>query len=345
MPHVTSLLVCTAFIAYPALSGSCFYDFHENCFLTPALLWVIYGMEKRNLGLVLAASVLTWSIKEDTGIYTAFLGLYFWISAERKREGLGLFLASCFAFLVVNSYLGRSEFGVADMRYENLVLDKSGSMYQILSTAWYHAAYLLQQCLDLERVWYLLLMLFPFLMGLAGIRNWSCLILTGPMILLNLMPGYAYMHTLNYQYNFGNTALLFYLFLVLLKEKKKEDQLRFCAACAAVCVVMVSGLKLVKLEETKKWWENRREYAHLESVLSAVPSEASVIASTYLVPHFYQHEELYPVSSGIACDYLVLDKSRPASQTEERLLETGEYEPWYLEEGMVEIYQRVRGKN
>ena len=341
MASLAMVAMGLALAAYPALSGGTFYDFHENCFLTACLLWLILAVECDSwVGMVLA-SLFVFSIKEDAAIYSAFLALYFIFSGKRKKKGLILFLLSCFAFGVTNAYLGGSEFGVADLRYSNLVVDPNGSMFQIIATAWYHPFYLLKECLDMEKVWYLILMLLPFSTVLFRRKSWTCFLLFGPMILLNLMPGYAYMHTINYQYNFGNVALLFYFFLVCTDEFDREKVTRFAVACAVCCLVMTVGLKGRRIEIVKDYSKHAREFRHLESVLNAIPQDASVSASTYFVAHLYDHEELYPVSSGIEAEYLAIDLSRDTGRTEEALLETGHYEAVYQEAGLVAVYRRV----
>ena len=161
------------------------------------------------------------------------------------------------------------------------------------------------------------------------------------MILLNLMPGYAYMHTINYQYNFGNTAMLFYFLLAGTDRFSREEVTRFAASAAVCCLVMTMGLKGWRIEIVKEYLDSAREYRHLESVLNAIPKEASVSASTYFVAHLYDHAELYPISSGISSDYLAVDLSRDTGAVEEKLLETGQYEQIYREAGLVEIYRKV----
>lgn len=116
---------------------------------------------------------------------------------------------------------------------------------------------------------------------------------------------------------------------------------RFAVACAVCCLVMTVGLKGRRIEIVKDYSKHAREFRHLESVLNAIPQDASVSASTYFVAHLYDHEELYPVSSGIEAEYLAIDLSRDTGRTEEALLETGHYEAVYQEAGLVAVYRRV----
>lgn len=339
LPSAAIIFLGLLYVGMPGLSGSCFYDFHENCFLAPGILWLVLAMEGKRWWCVIPAALLMWSIKEDAGIYTAFIGLYFLLSGRQKKRGAVMFIASCAVFAFINHYLSQTGYGVADVRYQNLVLDKDGSMYQILQTAWFHAGYLLQECLDLEKIWYLIVVTLPAFPLIFRRKDWSAFLLLGPMALLNLMPDYAYMHSVNYQYNFGNSALLLYFVLICLDHVEKEDIVRFAAAAAGCALVLLSGLKLWRLDLVKEWWGKRREYEHLDNVLQAIPEDASVTASTYLTAHLYKHEELYPMTSGKVSEYLVRSLMHSSTVTEEFLLEHYDYEEFYYEEGLVAIYK------
>lgn len=40
-------LVCAVLLLFPAYSGGTGYDLHENCFLAPLLLWLLYGIDRK----------------------------------------------------------------------------------------------------------------------------------------------------------------------------------------------------------------------------------------------------------------------------------------------------------
>ena len=74
------MLLCTLLLLYPAFSGGVGYDIHENCFLTPLLLWLFYGIARRNSRLTAAAALLTMLVKEDAPVYVACTSL--WLLAD-----------------------------------------------------------------------------------------------------------------------------------------------------------------------------------------------------------------------------------------------------------------------
>ncbi|MGZ7246385.1 DUF2079 domain-containing protein, partial [Streptococcus pyogenes] len=76
-PTFTKPLILLWFFLTPALTTSGSYHLHENCFLVPLLLWLIYAnisQWKWRLGLI---TLLALMIKEDAFIYVVSIGLYF----------------------------------------------------------------------------------------------------------------------------------------------------------------------------------------------------------------------------------------------------------------------------
>jgi uncharacterized membrane protein len=42
------ILICGMLLLFPAFSGGTSYDIHENCFLAPLILWIFYGIVKKD---------------------------------------------------------------------------------------------------------------------------------------------------------------------------------------------------------------------------------------------------------------------------------------------------------
>lgn len=70
------MLVCAVLFLYPAYSGGTSYDIHENCFLTPLLLWLFYGIDRKNAVVTAIAAILTLMVKEDAAVYVAVIALW-----------------------------------------------------------------------------------------------------------------------------------------------------------------------------------------------------------------------------------------------------------------------------
>ena len=68
------------YMAYPAVTAGCTYDFHENCLLLPLLMWTILFMEKEKYLLMALMAFLTLMVKEDVFIYLIILAVFIIIS-------------------------------------------------------------------------------------------------------------------------------------------------------------------------------------------------------------------------------------------------------------------------
>ena len=58
------MLLCAVLLLYPAFAGGVGYDIHENCFLTPLLLWLLYGIDRKNSIITAISAFLTLTVKE-----------------------------------------------------------------------------------------------------------------------------------------------------------------------------------------------------------------------------------------------------------------------------------------
>ena len=87
-------LICALLLLYPAFSGGTSYDIHENAFLTPLILWLLYGIDKKNTIITCLAGFLTCMVKEDAAVYVAIAGLYLLLRTLLRKEGKwGIFLS------------------------------------------------------------------------------------------------------------------------------------------------------------------------------------------------------------------------------------------------------------
>ena len=52
-------LLCLVLLLLPTTAGGASYDIHENCFLLPLILWLMYAFDRRSILLTLLFAVLT----------------------------------------------------------------------------------------------------------------------------------------------------------------------------------------------------------------------------------------------------------------------------------------------
>ncbi len=315
------MLLCTLFLLQPAFAGGVGYDLHENCFLSPLLLWLLYGIAARKRWLLWLACVLTLSVKEDAAVYAAVVGL--WLTAEallnknRRKDladGLGILTVSVVWFLAVTHYLSTQGDGVMTYRYNNFLYDSSGSLLTVVKAVLLHPLKAVYECMDKEKLSYIAMTLLP-LLGLPLLtRRFQRYILLIPYILVNLMPDYTYQHNLFFQYNFGAQALLIYLAAVNLSDMKREKA-RMGVVLAMAAVTIFCFWKTVwptAVTYPRLYGQYRESYDARREVLANIPEEASVTASTFYTAHLSRRKELYDTGyvsreQMLSSDYIILD--------------------------------------
>ncbi len=89
LPQLWAYLASGLLMAAPQLLGSNLYDFHENCFLAPLILWLIDALLARKKLRTLIFALLTLMVKEDAVVYVFCLGLWT-LSTWPKRQAEGV---------------------------------------------------------------------------------------------------------------------------------------------------------------------------------------------------------------------------------------------------------------
>ncbi len=313
--------VCVAFLLYPALAGGTSYDLHENCFLAPMLLWLLYGIDKKSAPVISVSLILTLMIKEDAAVYAAVIALFVLVSAllRRDRRGAvtgGVILAvSVAAFAIASYYLTTHGDGtLTNDRYPNFVIGEASPLVTIIKTAILCPMKLVFECADPEKLVFITETLLPTLALPLITRRWERLILLIPYVLVNLISDYQYMHDVFFQYVFGSAACLFYLLVVNLADIKAAGVRLYTAlSAAAVSVIIFSSVVFPKASSyISRAFVYRDYYDGLRAVLDTVPDDASVTAttfySTYLSQRAVLHDVRYSSEKNIfETDYIVLN--------------------------------------
>lgn len=317
-----SLLVCLLLLLLPANAGGAYYDLHENCFLLPLILWLLYAMEKKSLPLTAVFALLTLFVKEDAAVYVAVAGLFFFVSAllqkAGRRElltGLGVTVGAIVYFLLVTAYLSRHGDGVMSYRYKNFMYDGSGSLFTVVKAVLLCPMKMLFECVDGEKLEYIGLTLLP-LLGLPLLtRRYERYILLIPYLLINLMSDYPYQHSVLFQYNFGSTAFLIYLLTVNLAELRfRKPTVR--PAVLLLAVTVAAGCLTASVypsihSATRRYTGSYVKYDAMAEALQQIPEDAAVTASTFYTSHLSQRKSLYDIDYVSArqlqdCDYVIL---------------------------------------
>ena len=313
-------LLCLLLLVYPAYAGGTSYDIHENAFLTPLLLWLFYGIDRRN-GIVTAiAAVLTLMVKEDAAVYVAVLALYLLLRTGLRQDGkwgltagTALLVLSVGWFFATTTYLSTSGDGVMTYRYKNFMYDKSDSLVTVIKAVLLCPMKALFECVDKEKL--------PFigmtLGALAGIplmtRRYERLVLLIPYLLVNLMTDYKYQFDIFFQYTYGSTACLIYLVLVNLADWKRDTHRVAALGLALIisfgCFWNQISPKAVKYPTYCKTYAGY--YDALRDVLDVIPDGASAAATTYYTTCLSKRDVLYDVRYAskahvLSCEYVAV---------------------------------------
>lgn len=362
-------LLCAVLLLFPALSGGTSYDIHENCFLTPLILWLLYGIDRKNSIITAIAALLTLTVKEDAAVYVAVAALWLIVKTllrYRRKDlkdlltGLVMLAAALSWFFLATGYLAQSGDGVMTYRYDNLIFDGSGSLLSVVWSVLLCPMKALHECVDPEKLTYIAQTMLP-LLGLPLLtRRYERYILLIPYLLVNLMSDYQYQHDIFFQYSFGSAAFLLYLTAVNLADLKLEPQrLIALAAAAAVSLGFCCSAVLPKAKIYPEYCVQYKEYyASVRDTLSLIPEDASVSATTFYTTFLSQRETLYDIryaswSHIRETEYVVLKigaadytKFADAGQNNgyENLtaaLEQEGFEPWQTLGNVLVIYKKA----
>ena len=352
-------LLSVAYAAYPAIGTGCFYDFHENCFLLPLLLWTFWFSECRRPIPFFVFALLTLSVKEDAFVYLAIFAVFLFFGEKRWKTAIPLLVLSLGYFLFVSHLMKQNGEGVMSWRYSNLLPNGESGLFGVVVTVFTQPGYVLTQIFstsagDAGKFKYLCALLLP-LGGLPCVtRKASRWILLTPL-LLNLLTMYVYQPNINFQYSFGIIAFLFYAATLNLSELSLRARtftagsLVFAAAACVVAFSLLVAPMIPANADHMKAWKDKHDT--ITETLSKIPNNASVAASTYFVPHLSQHTELYETyyhtSSGrikTDCDYYVFDIRYGIDEKQEsqiaRLTESG-YRETFREDGTILVLTRL----
>lgn len=302
--HLTGTLqiaICTMYVFYPALIQPAYYYFHENAFLPALLMWLILFLEKQNKLGIFITTVLCLIVKEDAAIYVICLLLYCSTTEAyqtKYRKFLFTVLAgSVLYFAGINLILtkiGDGQF-MTDTRFDAfLTTDEDNLVYAVLHIL-KNPTYFFSTLFSETSITFCIEMFLPLLFLPFFTNKLSRYFLFCPFFLINLIIGasYGYAVTLGYQYTMGTGVLLLYMSILNAKDLQEDKRRGLLYSCGFACFLALftnisSEWSFVTIYNTETTL-----YTSTEELLSSIPSNASVAASTWYVPNLAQRDEVY----------------------------------------------------
>lgn len=205
-------------LIHPALMGSSLYDFHENCFLAPLVLWVLYFMLAEKRAGFYIATILLLMVKEDAVLYVMCIGMYGLTRPRDKRHALAIMVIGAIYFIGVSMYLTKFGTGVMTYRFDNVQGFEELGFFGYVLTLIALPAHVIGQVFTADKIRYLLTMLLPFgLLPILGKRV-SRVPLLVPLFVMNLVSNWQYQYDIRFQYHYATLALLAFLTMLALKD-------------------------------------------------------------------------------------------------------------------------------
>ena len=310
-----TIVVSFIYALYPALSTGCFYDIHENCFLTAILLWVFYFFERERWIPMYIAAVGVLMVKEDAAIYLIIFALFMILSRRKYLHGSILGVGAMTYFMIALHILKNYGDGVMSNRFDNLILNPDDGLVGAIKTIFVNPGYMFTQLFttasgDYGKLVYILMLFLPLGFILFCTKRASRWILLAPM-LVNLLTYYQYQYNVDFQYQFGVSAFLVYLMIMNLNDMSlpTRETLISIGAIACCCLYIVSVVPKLSYY-TDTWETNREQYEQMEEILDTIPEDAAISVSTFLLPHVADREYVYEISyhgSVDDVDYVIFD--------------------------------------
>lgn len=344
LSNLSAAAFSLCYTLYPAFAGGCGYYLHENNFLAPLVLWLIYFFEKDRLVPVFIFGLLTLSVKEDAAVYTAVTALYFIFARKNYKCSVSLFVFSVVYFLVVTWVLSAFGDGVMTGRYDNYIYDDSG-LFAVIKATLQNPLYAVQQSLNENKLKYILQMLLPLMFMPLRTKRASRLILLLPFILVNIMTNYVYQYDIYYQYGFGSGAILIYLSAINYADMGADmgTERKKTFLCAALCSVLIFlGAFGGRLNYWGYYEQSADQREIIDAALELVPREASVSCCTFLLPNLYYVKELYQMeTTEKKTEYYVVDFRIESDRYCAGDFMGEEFKTVFYEEGVVGVFRRV----
>lgn len=339
LTNLASLAFGICYTLYPAMAGGCNYYIHENNFLAPLILWLIYFMEKEKTALSFVFGLSVLLIKEDAAVYAAVIALYFIFANKNYKCSVTLLLFSVFYFLWVTSYLSTFGDGVMTGRYNNYIYDEGG-LFTVIKAVVQNPIYAVQQCFAEQKIKYILQMLVPILFMPFCTKKTSRLILLIPFVLVNLMTNYRYQYDIMFQYGMGSGSILLYMSVLNFSDmgKKRGKLLLSSVICSAIIFVGTFRGWLTYYESYDRHADEREAFHYAAEL---IPEEASVASSTMILPNFSQRREIYQLeTTKQRAEYYILDLRYKHEEYSIEDYRCEEFEEIYIREGIVAVFRR-----
>ncbi len=351
LSYKLTAVVCAAFCFYPAVSGGCFYDIHENCFLLPLLMWCFYFFEKHLCIPAYVFALLVLTVKEDAFVYIVFFALFLIVAKRKYLHGMILAVSALLYFAGASYILKTYGEGIMSGRYRNFIVG-DGGLVSVVKNVFADPALAVSEIFEKEKLEFIAQMLLPLAFVPFMAKKPENMLLILPMLLINVMTDYQYQYSIYFQYVFGSTAFLFYCSVLNLADMSAGTKRTLTVMMLSVSMLFFASTVWQKGAYSDKYERFGWEYKIMDEVTGDIPDDGSVCCCTFLLPHLAQRSVIYPLDSAHKdeCEYVVIDLryEKYEEAVIEQYVEKG-YEQTDYREGIIAVFrnpaaEQVRGE-
>ena len=360
MSPAMSTAAAVLYAVFPTMANGCFYDFHENKFLSVFILYMIYFVLcEKNAGIIIFA-LATLSVKEDAAIYVMAIAIWMLLT-KRKRLSAALILVSSVLYFVFACKMIELSGGEIMMsRLDNYYIEKDGGFLNVIKTCVLDIGFLIKEVFlgantesfseityGGQKIEFIFWTCIPLLFMPFASKHTTHLALMIPLLVINLMPEWMYQHNIDYQYTYGTAALLIASAILTLSEKTPETRRRLMVAILALSLVFSSSALASKAGKyIARYNKYAISYEATCHALETIPEDASVTAYGFFVPHLSHIDDLHTCPDYYAdyaeTDYYVIDtRYKTDSHTTKMIAAMDDDYTLICESGYAQIYKRV----
>lgn len=314
-PQFTKPLALLWFLVTPAMTTAGAYHLHENCFLVPLLLWLIYANMRQwkwQLGLIV---LLTLMIKEDAFIYVVSVGLYFLLQKrfdQSQRSKLTIVFSQLifpmlyFAIsLFILNHFGE---GVMAGRFDidNFLPGGQKGLLKVLENIFLNPTYTFASFFTQAKLKYIFILFLTqaFLPILQ--KEWVNYLLLIPLVVINLLSNWLYQVDFGFQYSYGTNVLVLFMSLLALEaiwqSTQAKETFKLCKTVLSflsVAVLMSVGVLYTHIngwsQDMLAYRRDSERYDDVHYVLSTIDSNKRVLAYHSYTVDLRRVRELYDV--------------------------------------------------
>ena len=302
-PSFTKPLILLWFFVTPALTTAGSYHLHENCFLVPLLLWLIYANMRQwkwQLGLIV---LLTLMIKEDAFIYVVSIGLYFllqkrfalskhskWIIVFSQLLFPILYFVAC--LFILNQY-GE---GAMVSRFDNFLLEGQEGLSKVLENIFLNPTYTFASFFTQAKLKYIFILFLTQAFLPIHQREWANYLLFIPLVVINLLSDWIYQVDFGFQYSYGSNTLTLFLSILALEALWQRFSQKGNLVLASkrilglisLATVFSAGILYAHINgwhhNALSYFRDRQRFDDIQYTLSTIPRDKTVLAfHTYTV--------------------------------------------------------------